>query len=97
VTLKVLHRLLLRICGFAGRERAEIAAAPRLWVFLVRVQNTDRTSIVESWALRKSGVGLYGQAGAIKSLRRFGMPLLGYLLQVSSFESPANVGTHSLH
>ena len=38
VTLKVLHRPLLRLCGFAGRERAEIAAAPRLWVFLARVQ-----------------------------------------------------------
>ena len=38
VTLEVLHRPLLRLCGFAGRERAEIAAAPRLWVFLARVQ-----------------------------------------------------------
>jgi hypothetical protein len=38
VSLKVLYRALLRLCGFARLERAQIAAPACFCVFLARVQ-----------------------------------------------------------
>ncbi len=96
-SLKILHRPFLCLRGFAGRERAEIAAAPRLWVFLARVQTIlTGLQLSNHGRSEKAVLGLRGGWGdQITASVRNAVTRLP--LQVSSFESPANVATHSLH
>jgi len=88
VSLKVLYRALLRLCGFAGLERAQIAAPACLCVFLARVQailagfqlsNHKHASKKAVWAFHP----------------RWGNVALGRRCPYACLTRPANLGIHS--